>query len=98
MVSLYKRKSRVGLLHLIPDKSSAEAFKGIVSLLHGREVYMITYDNGLEFARHGLVNALLECDSYFWKLYRFWKKGGVENYNGLARHYFPKGHNSEIIT
>lgn len=98
LVSLYERKSRMGLLHLIPDKSSDEALKGIVSLLHGMEVHTITYDNGLEFSRHGLVNKLLECESYFCKPYRSWEKGGVENYNGLVRQYFPKGHDFGTIT
>lgn len=98
LVSLYERKSRVGLLHLMPDKSSDEALKGIVSLLHGMEVHTITYDNGLEFARHGLVNELLECESYFCKPYRSWEKGGVENYNGLVRQYFPKGYDFGAIT
>jgi transposase, IS30 family len=60
-VSLDERKSRMGLLHLIPGKSRAEAFKGIVSLLHGREVRTITYDNGLEFARHVLTSEIPEC-------------------------------------
>lgn len=98
LVSLYERKSRVGLLHLMPDKSSAEALKGIVSLLHGKKVHTITYDNGLEFARHGLVNELLDCESYFCKPYHSWEKGGVENYNGLVRQYFPKGSNFGAIT
>lgn len=98
LVSLYERKSRVGLLHLMPDKSSDETLKGIVSLLRGKEVRTITYDNGLEFARHGLINELLGCESYFCKPYHSWEKGGVENYNGLVRQYFPKGHDFSTIT
>lgn len=98
LLSVYERKSRIGRLHLLPDKSSAETLKGLVTVLYGLKVSSITYDNGLEFARHELVNELLECESYFCKPYRSWEKGGVENYNGLVRQYFPKGHDFAMIT
>ena len=98
LLSVYERKSRIGRLHLLPDKSSAETLKGIVTVLYGLKVDSITYDNGLEFAKHELVNELLECESYFCKPYRSWEKGGVENYNGLVRQYFPKGHDFATIT
>ena len=98
LVSLYERKSRLGLLYLMPDKSSVGTLKGIMTLLLGMEMHTITYDNGFEFARHGLINELLECESYFYKPYRSWETGGVENYNGLFRQYFPKGHDFTTIT
>ena len=98
LLSVYERKSRIGRLHLLADKSSAETLKGIVTVLYGLKVDSITYDNGLEFAKHELVNELLECESYFCKPYRSWEKGGVENYNGLVRQYFPKGHDFATIT
>ena len=98
LLSIYERKSRIGRLHLLRDKSSAETMKGIVTILYGLKVHSITYDNGLEFAMHELVNELLNCDSYFCKPYRSWEKGGVENYNGLVRQYFPKGYDFASIT
>lgn len=98
LLSVYERKSRIGRLHRLPDKSSAETMKAIVTVLYGLKVTSITYDNGLEFAMHELVNELLECESYFCKPYRSWEKGGVENYNGLVRQYFPKGYDFATIT
>ena len=98
LLSVYERKSRIGKLYLLSDKGSAETMKAIVTVLHGHKVSSITYDNGLEFAMHELVNELLECESYFCKPYRSWEKGGVENYNGLVRQYFPKGHDFASIT
>ncbi len=77
LLSVYERKSRIGRLHLLPDKGSAETTKGIVTILFGLKVSSITYDNGLEFAMHELVNELLECESYFCKPYRSWEKGGI---------------------
>jgi transposase, IS30 family len=98
LLSVYERKSRLGMLYLLPDKTSEETMKGLVTVLHGLKVSTITYDNGLEFAKHELVNKLLDCDSYFCKPYHSWEKGGVENYNGLVRQYFPKGHDFTTIT
>ena len=98
LISIYERKSRVGKLHLLPDKCSAGTMNGIVTALNGLKVHSITYDNGLEFAMHEQVNELLECESYFCKPYRSWEKGGVENYNGLVRQYFPKGYDFSTIT
>jgi IS30 family transposase len=98
LVSLYERKSRLGLLYLMPDKSSEGTLRGIMTLLWGLAVWTITYDNGLEFAQHGLINELLGCESYFCKPYHSWEKGGVENFNGLVRQYFPKGYDFSTIT
>lgn len=98
LLSVYERKSRIGRLHRLPNKSSAETMRAIVTVLHGLKVSSITYDNGLEFAMHELVNELLECKSYFCRPYHSWEKGGVENYNGLVRQYFPKGYNFATIT
>jgi IS30 family transposase len=98
ILSVYERKTRVGKLHLLPDKSSEETMKGLITILQGLKVQSITYDNGLEFAMHGLVNDLRESESYFCKPYRSWEKGGVENFNGLVRQYFPKGYSFSKIT
>ena len=98
LLSVYEQKSRIGRPYLLPDKSSAETLKGIVTVFCGLKVDSITYDNGLKFAKQELVNELLECESYFCKPYRSWEKGGVENYNGLVRQNFFKEHDFATIT
>lgn len=98
LLSVYERKSRVGKLYRLGGKESSETAVGLVMILRQLEVKTITYDNGLEFARHGFVNDLLACASYFCKPYSSWEKGGVENYNGLVRQYFPKGYDLRLIT
>ena len=35
----------------------------------------------------------LGASGYFCQPYHSWEKGGVENFNGLVRQYFPKGTN-----
>lgn len=98
LLSLYERKSRVGKLYKLSGKESKDVAIGIVMTLLNFDVKTITYDNGLEFAKHGFVNELLGSESYFCKPYSSWEKGGVENYNGLVRQYFPKGSDFTGIT
>ena len=75
----------------MPDKSSDEALKGIVSLLHGMEVHTITYDNGLEFARHGLVNELLECERLLLQTLPFLGEGWCGELQRSGPTVFPQG-------
>ena len=98
ILSLYERKSRLGKLYKLSSKGSYETACGIVALLREHKVRSVTYDNGLEFSKHEFVNELLNCKSYFCKPYSSWEKGGVENYNGLVRQYFPKGSDFSGIT
>jgi len=98
LLSLYERKSRVGKLYKLESKESGEVAVAMIMILKNFEVKTITYDNGLEFAKHGFVNDLLGSKSYFCKPYSSWEKGGVENYNGLVRQYFPKGSDFTAIT
>ena len=98
LLSLYERKSRVGKLYKLKTKESDQVAIAIIMILKKFEVKTITYDNGLEFSKHGFVNDLVGSESYFCKPYRSWEKGGVENYNGLVRQYFPKGSDFTGIT
>ena len=91
LLSLYERKSHLGKLYYLSSKESDPSAIGLITVLKEFEVHTITYDNGLEFSNHRFVNELLGSASYFCKPYHSWEKGGVENYNGLVRQYFPKG-------
>ena len=55
------------------------------------QVKSITFDNGLEFAAHGLIAKTLRCKIYFAEPYSSYQRGTNENTNGLIRQYFPKG-------
>lgn len=91
LLSLYERRSRLGKLVMLSDKCSEKTSRAVVEALSAFQVHSVTYDNGLEFAKHEWVNELLGSKSYFCKPYSSWEKGGVENFNGLVRQYFPKG-------
>ena len=40
----------------------------------------------------------LEAEGYFCAPYASWEKGGVENFNGLVRQYYPKGSSFTHVT
>ena len=91
MLSLYERKSHLGLLVHMKTKGAKSTAKAIIKALRGYRVRTLTYDNGLEFANHEEVSKALGSKAYFCNPYHSWEKGGVENYNGLVRQYYPKG-------
>lgn len=90
-LSLYERKSHTGLLMYMKTKGAKSTAKAIIKVLRGHRVRTLTYDNGLEFANHEEVSKALGSKAYFCNPYHSWEKGGVENYNGLVRQYYPKG-------
>ena len=93
LLSLYERKSRLGKLVKLDSKDAESTAEAIIAALKGLCVHTITYDNGLEFAGHQKVSQALGASGYFCQPYHSWEKGGVENFNGLVRQYFPKGTN-----
>ena len=98
LLSMYERKTMTGLLHRLDTKGAKETSEGIVTTLKGLRVRTLTYDNGAEFSRHKEVSAALGAKGYFCNAYHSWEKGGVENFNGLVRQYYPKGSSFEDIT
>jgi len=51
----------------------------------------MTYDNGIEMARHEKITQNTGVKIYFAHPYSSWERGTNENTNGLIRRYFPKG-------
>jgi len=91
ILSLYERKSRTGLITKLETKCAESTTWAIIKRLRGYRVETLTYDNGLEFAGHETVSKELKAAGYFCAPYASWEKGGVENFNGLVRQYYPKG-------
>ena len=98
LLSLYERKSRLGCLVKLETKTKEETTLAIIETLKAYRVRTITYDNGLEFSGHLDVTEALEAKGYFCQPYHSWEKGGVENFNGLVRQYYPKGMDFSSIT
>ena len=91
LLSLYERKSRLGILVKLETKQSGETTEAIIQALANYRVLTLTYDNGLEFSGHLEISRRLGAQGYFCAPYHSWEKGGVENFNGLVRQYYPKG-------
>ena len=49
----------------------------------------VTFDNGMEFAKHYILNRN-KIKTYFSQPYSPWEKGSIENLNKLIRRSFPK--------
>ena len=65
LLSVYERKNRIGRLHLLPDRGSAETMKEIVMVPARIKSQQQDHNTGHEFSKHESVNELLECKKYF---------------------------------
>ncbi len=92
IVSLVERKSGFCLLAHVHRKTSEAVRDAIVQSLRPfkARVCTLTFDNGLEFARHAEIDHALKSTSYFADPYASWQRGNNENTNGLVRQYLPK--------
>ena len=58
----------------------------------------MTYDNGIEMAKHQEITKKTGMEIYFAHPYSSWERGTNENTNGLIRRYLPKGTDFNKIT
>lgn len=85
LVVIRERKSRYIMARKVRRlKYSMNGFK---ELLNDVPVKTVTFDNGVENARH----EELGVKTYFCNPYHSWEKGSVENGISLIREYIPKG-------
>lgn len=92
-----ERRSRLCRFHKCDDKTalaSEKALRKSIGSLPSKLWLTITRDNGSENVLHHKTNV----SSYFCDPYKSWQKGSVENLNGLAREYFPKRSNLDIVS
>ncbi len=75
----------------------ANELSKIVTKLNPIYKKSMTYDNGIEMARHEIITKNTGMKIYVASPYSFWERGTNENTNGLIRRYLPKGTNFNEI-
>jgi len=99
IVSLVERSSRYTLLRYLPGKHAEPVAAAIIDMLKPfkEQTLSITFDNGLEFAKHEKIAKALGTHIYFAHPYHSWERGLNENTNGLLRQYAPKKQTFEHV-
>jgi IS30 family transposase len=94
MVTLRERVTHFGIIVNLPEDHTAvtvnaavqRAFAGLPRHL----VRTLTWDQGTEMARHRELAEATGLAIYFAERSSPWQRGANENFNGLARQFFPK--------
>lgn len=92
--TIVERKTRFTLILKLNSKKAdeiAEVFSKMLNKLNHIYKKSMTYDNGIEMARHEKITKNTGMKIYFAHPYSSWERGTNENTNGLIRRYFPKG-------
>ena len=93
--TLVERQTRFVMLVHLPNGHSAEnvraAMAAKITELPAELVKTITWDRGVEMARHQAFTIDTGVEVYFCDPHSPWQRGSNENTNGLLRQYFPKG-------
>jgi transposase, IS30 family len=95
-----ERKSRYTLIIKLKARNAKEVAKMFSKKLNKLNPLFkktMTYDNGMEMARHQEITQKTGVKIYFAHPYSSWERGTNENTNGLIRRYLPKGTNFNEI-
>ena len=94
IVTLVERQSRFAMLIKIPNREAetvAAALSRHIRKLPTSLKRSLTWDRGLEMAKHPQFTVATNVKVYFCDPQSPWQRGSNENTNGLLRQYFPKG-------
>jgi IS30 family transposase len=93
--TLVERTTRFVMLLHLPDRHGAEevrdAMTSTIQSLPAALRRSVTWDQGIEMARHTEITLATQLPIYFCDPHSPWQRGTNENTNGLLRQYFPKG-------
>ena len=99
--TLVERSSRLVKLVKMPGLCSTSALHAFTAAFAGADGAMaktLTYDQGIEMARHGDLTRATGVKVYFADPHSPWQRGSNENTNGLIREYLPKGMDLSTVT
>lgn len=102
MVTLRERVTQFGMIINLPDDHAAASVNAAVTAafatLPAHLTRTLTWDQGVEMAAHRALAAATGVAIYFAERASPWQRGANENFNGLARQYFPKGTDLSVHT
>jgi len=102
MVTLRERITQYGIVVNLPHDHTAatvnSAVTGAFASVPPQLKKTLTWDQGVEMARHQELAAATGLSIYFAERSSPWQRGANENFNGLLRQYFPKGTNLSVHT
>jgi IS30 family transposase len=93
IATLVERHSRSTILIKVPSKDTATVVAALsrqVRKLPASLSRSLTWDRGLEMAKHKSFTVDTKVQVYFCDPQSPWQRGSNENTNGLLRQYFPK--------
>jgi IS30 family transposase len=95
MMTLRERTTHYGIVINLPADHTAETVNAAaITAFASLPPHMkrtLTWDQGVEMARHRDLAAATGVKIYFAERCSPWQRGANENHNGLLRQYFPKG-------
>ena len=94
MVTLVERHSRFAMLIKVPSKDTAVVVTALsrhIRKLPATLRRSLTWDRGLEMAKHKDFTVATDVKVYFCDPQSPWQRGTNENTNLLLRQYFPRG-------
>lgn len=97
ILTLVDRRTRLPRMFQLKDKSSGYIMKCITEIQDEVWIKSVTFDNGMEFAKHYLLNRKW-IDTFFSDPYSPWQKWSIENLNRMVRRTFPKGTNFDKVS
>ncbi len=93
IATLVERHSRFTILVKVPSKDTATVVAALSRHVRKLPVSLrrsLTWDRGLEMAKHKSFTVDTKVQVYFCDPQSPWQRGTNENTNGLLRQYFPK--------
>jgi IS30 family transposase len=93
IVTLVERHSRFTALVKVPSKDTAVVVAALSRQVRKLPTSLrrsLTWDRGLEMAKHKTFTVATNVNVYFCDPQSPWQRGSNENTNGLLRQYFPK--------
>jgi len=102
MVTLRERTTQYGIIVNLPNNHTAASVNAAIidafASLPRHLKRTLTWDQGIELAWHEALTHATGVPVFFAERSSPWQRGANENFNGLARQYFPKGTNLAVHT